>query len=125
MDDQNTFSYTYNAKENQEILEIRKKYLPKEESKMEELRRLDNLVQNAGVIESLSLGIVGALVFGLGMCLSMKVIGNIMWLGIVLGLMGIAIMIVAYPVRRKLFAKAKEKYTPRILKLADELSKNN
>ena len=50
---ENTFHYTYSAKENQEVLRIRKKYLPHEESKIEELKRLDNLVQSAGITESL------------------------------------------------------------------------
>ena len=37
MEQQNGFSYTYSAPENQEVLNIRKKYLPQEESKLEEL----------------------------------------------------------------------------------------
>lgn len=49
----NTFSYKYSAVENKEIQEIRKKYLPQSESKLEELKRLDMQVQNAGMAESL------------------------------------------------------------------------
>jgi uncharacterized membrane protein YeaQ/YmgE (transglycosylase-associated protein family) len=123
--DKDSFYYTYSAKENQEVLEIRKRYLPHEESKLDELKRLDNLVQNAGAVESLSIGIVGSLIFGLGMCLSLGVIGNMIWLGIIIGVLGAFIMLTAYPVHKKLFAKAKEKHAPRILELADELSKNN
>lgn len=122
MDQQNAFSYTYSAPENQEVLNIRKKYLPREESKLEELKRLDNLVQTSGVVEALSVGIGGCLIFGLGLCLAMEVIGNAMWLGIVLGAVGTAAMLVAYPVNRKLFAKAKQEYVPRILELTAELS---
>ena len=122
MDRENTFSYTYSAKENQEVLNIRKKYLPQEESKLEELKRLDNLVQTAGIAESLCAGIGGAMIFGLGLCLAMEVIGRMIWLGVVLGLIGMAGMLFAYPVYRKFFAKAKEQHTPRILHLAEELS---
>lgn len=122
MDNENTFSYTYSAKENQEVLNIRKKYMPQEESKLEELKRLDNLVQTSGMMEALSAGIGGALVFGLGMCLAMEVIGSMVWLGVVLGLAGIAGMLAAYPVYRKLFEKAKARYAPRILQLTEELS---
>ena len=124
MNNENAFSYTYSAKENQEVLNIRKKYLPHEESKLEELKRLDNLVQNSGMVESLCAGIGGALIFGLGMCLAMEVIGHIVWLGVVLGLIGMAGMLFAYPVYRKFLAKAKEKYAPRILQLTEELSDN-
>ena len=60
---ENAFSYTYSATCNQEVLNIRKKYLPHEETKLEELKRLDSLVQNSGVMESLCAGIGGCLVF--------------------------------------------------------------
>ena len=124
MNNENTFSYTYSAKENQEVLNIRKKYLPQEESKLEELKRLDNLVQTSGMIESLSAGIGGALIFGLGMCLAMEVIGHMVWLGVILGLAGMVGMLAAFPVYRKHFTKAKAQYTPQILQLTEELSGN-
>lgn len=82
MNNESTFSYTYSAKENQEVLNIRKKYMPHEKTKMEELKRLDNLVQGSGVMESLCVGIGGALVFGLGMCLAVESIGHMIWLGV-------------------------------------------
>lgn len=122
MEQQNTFSYTYSAKENQEVLNIRKKYLPQEESKLDELKRLDALVQSSGVVEALIVGIGGALVFGLGMCLSMKVIGDALWLGVIFGLVGAAGMSFAYPTYRKYYEKKKQEYTPRILKLTAELT---
>lgn len=118
----NSFSYTYSAKENQEVLNIRKKYLPQEETKLEELKRLDHLVQNSGVMEALIVGILGCLVFGLGMCLAMQVIGNAMWLGILLGIVGAIGMIFAYPVNRKYYNKVKSQHLPRILELTAELT---
>ena len=124
MNNENAFSYTYSAPENQEVLRIRKKYFPQEETKLEELKRLDNLVQSSGMVESLCAGIGGALIFGLGMCLTMEVIGHMIWLGVVLGLIGMAGMIFAYPVYRKFFARAKEQHAPRILQLTEELSGN-
>ena len=116
------FSYTYRATCNQEVLNIRKKYLPREETKLEELKRLDSLVQNSGVTQSLCAGIGGCLVFGLGLCLAIEVIGQMIWLGVILGLVGAVGMLVAYPVYRKFFNKAKAQHTPRILELAAELS---
>ena len=122
MEQKEGFSYTYCASSNQEVLNIRKKYLPQAESKLDELKRLDRLVQNSGVIESLCAGIGGCLVFGLGLCLALKVIGNSMWLGILCGLLGIVGMLFAYPVYQKRFARAKAQYAPRILELSAELS---
>ena len=121
----NTFSYKYSAVENKEIQEIRKRYLPQSESKLEELKRLDEMVQASGMAESLSAGIGGALIFGLGMCLAMQVIGSgliMMIIGILIGIVGMVGMLVAYPVYRKVFKQTKEKYAPRILELTAELT---
>ena len=120
-----TFTYKYSAKENKEVQEIRRRYLPREESKFEELKRLDYAVQNSGMVESLCAGIGGALVFGFGMCLAMQIIGNGMFLvlfGVFLGIIGIGGMLAAYPVYRKVFDKTREEYAPRILEIAAELS---
>ena len=128
MNQETTFIYNYSAKENKEVQEIRNKYLPREESKLEELKRLDYIVQNSGMVESLCIGIGGALVFGLGMCLAMQVIGSGVFsivLGILLGIVGMIGMIAAYPVYRKIAQKAKVEYAPRILQLTDELMMKN
>ena len=119
---ENAFSYTYSAAENQEVLRIRQKYLPKEETKLEELKRLDSLVHSSGVIQGLCAGIGGCLVFGLGLCLAMEVIGHMIWLGVILGLVGTAGMLAAFPIYRKIFHKAKSQHSPRILELAAQLS---
>ena len=124
MKQKKTFSYKYSATENEEIQEIRRRYLPQSESKLEELRRLDAQVQNSGMVESLCAGIIGCLIFGLGMCLAMQVIGYgilSMILGILIGFVGMAGMLVAYPVYRMKQRKAKEKFSPRILELTEEL----
>ena len=119
---ENAFSYTYSAAWNQEVLNIRKKYLPCEETRLEELKRLDSLVQNSGVTQSLCIGISGCLIFGLGLCLAMKVIGKMIWLGVILGLIGAVGMLAALPVYQKFFNKAKERHRARILELVAELS---
>ena len=125
MNQENTFSYKYSAKENKEVLEIRKKYLPQSESKLDELKRLDGVVQNSGVLEALCAGIGGILVFGLGMCFVLQVIGSgvpAIVLGMLIGVIGIACMVIAYPLYRRVYGKTKAKYTPRILELTEELS---
>ncbi len=125
MNQSTVFVYSYSASENAEVEEIKKKYLPQTESKLEELKRLDNTVQNAGIVESLCAGIIGMLVFGLGMCLSMQIIGSgvlMIALGIILGLVGIGVMLTAYPIYRKVFTAKKNEIAPRILELTSELS---
>ena len=128
MENPSTFTYNYSAKKNSEVHEIRKKYLPARESKLEELKRLDNEVQSSGMVEALSAGIGGALVFGLGLCLAMEVIGSgliCIILGVLLGIVGIIGMLAAYPINRKIFNKTKNKLTPRILELTAELTRQS
>lgn len=125
MSQSKVFVYNYSASENAEIQEIRKKYLPQTESKLEELKRLDNTVQSAGIAEALGVGIIGALVFGLGMCLAMQVIGNgvlMIVLGVLFGILGAGVMLLAYPLYRKKYIKKKNEFAPRILELISELS---
>lgn len=125
MNQENTFSYKYSAKENKEVQEIRKKYLPQSENKLDELKRLDEAVQNSGMLEALCAGIGGLLVFGLGMCFAMQVIGSgalMVALGVLLGIAGMVCMVAAYPIYRSVFSKTKAKYAPRILELTEELS---
>ncbi len=127
MENSAVFYYQYSAKESAEVQEIRKKYMPRQESKLEELKRLDSQVQGAGTIESMVVGIISALVFGIGMCHAMQVLGSgmvVRVVGIVLGLVGIAGMLAAYPLHRKCYGDMKAKLTPRILELAAELGSN-
>ena len=124
MENSNVFSYQYSAKQNREVEHIRRKYLPKEENKMETLRKLDARVQMAGTIPSLCIGVVGALVFGLGMCFFLDVFAGAAWLTDLLMVLGAVIMIPAYPIYRRIARKTKAKLTPEILRLSEEIIKS-
>ena len=117
------FEYAYSAKKQEEIEAIKKKYLPKEEDKMETLRRLDQSVEKVGTMYALVVGIVGALLLGTGMSLIMTVgtLGAYV-IGIVLGLLGMIPIGVAYPLYKKKVEKQREKIAPQILALTEELS---
>jgi len=117
----NTFHYNYSAARNKEVERIRRKYMPEEESKLETLRRLDSRVQTAGVIESLCLGIIGVLVFGIGMCFFLSVFTGEAWLTALLMITGAVIMIPAYPIYRLIASKTKTALTPEILRLSEEI----
>ena len=121
MNSENIFRYSYSAKQNEEVQAIRSKYLPRKESKLEELKRLDGQVSSAGLLQSLAVGIIGCLIFGIGMCIAMKVLGGGMVLGTLLGACGMVGMIAAYPVYRTCVRKAKAMHQPRILELIAEL----
>ena len=117
----NTFSYNYSAARNKEVESIRRKYMPEEESKLERLKKLDLRVQSAGMLESLCLGIVGALVFGLGMCFFLDVFAGAAWLSALFMIIGTLVMIPAYPIHRRIARKTKAELTPEILRLSEEI----
>jgi F0F1-type ATP synthase assembly protein I len=120
----NTFHYTYSAARNKEVESIRNKYMHREESKLETLKKLDSRVQGAGMIESLSIGIIGALVFGIGMCFFLDVFAGATWLTVLLMVLGAGIMVPAYPIYRRIARKTKAELTPEILRLSEEIMKS-
>ena len=120
----NTFSYNYSAARNKEVESIRRKYMPHEESKLERLKKLDLRVQMSGTIESLCFGIVGALVFGIGMCFFLGVFAGAAWITVLLMVLGTIIMIPAYPIYRRIARKTKTELTPEILRLSEEIMKS-
>ena len=121
-----TFHYTYSAKQQEEIQNIRKKYLPQEqeEDKMAQLRRLDQSATKKGAVVSTVLGIVGCLLLGVGMCCSMVWMDFLFIPGIVIGIIGIVAIAIAYPLYTHITKKERAKLAPQILKLTEELSKS-
>ena len=122
-DKTDTFQYTYSAKQQEEIQKIRKKYLPHEEDKMEQLRRLDKSTNRKGTAVSIAVGVIGCLLLGIGMSCTMVWMEQLFILGIVVGVIGIAAIIAAYPIYNRITAKERERLAPQILKLTEELSK--
>jgi len=116
------FEYTYSAKQRQELEAIRKKYLPKEEDKMERIRKLDRQAESAGVITSLIIGIVGTLIMGVGMSCAMLAEGIVFVIGIIVGLVGIAVLSVAYPMYKKITKEQRAKVAEEIIALSNEIA---
>lgn len=134
MENKNTdtsFKYTYSAKEQDEIRRIRQKYQDREENGISRLRKLDAKVSQKATMVSLVLGIVGVLVIGTGMSLIMTEFGSLLGLtgvlglvvGVVIGLVGIIMVVLAYPVYNTVLKKEREKIAPEILRLTEELMK--
>lgn len=118
-----TFQYTYSAKEQAKIKEIRSKYLPREASKMEQLQKMDAAPTQKAVSLSLAVGIAGALILGAGMSCCMVWGGDWLVPGIIVGLAGMVIVSVAYPLYTHVLKKERERIAPEILRLTDELMK--
>ena len=106
--------------------QLANEYAPKDTSKVVALRKLDAKAKRPANIFAYTFGVITALVAGVGMCLSMKVIGSgttgSFVLGIIIGLLGMAGMSVNYPIYKKLLANGKQKYAFEIMELAKEIS---
>ena len=128
MENKEGFNYTYSAAQQQEIENIRKKYLPKEEDKMEQLRKLHTVPTQKAQAVSIAVGVIGALIMGTGMSLAMTEIGVVlgslaMVLGIVVGIVGMILVALAYPAYNRVLKKERQRIAPEILRLSDELLK--
>lgn len=101
-------------------------YAPKDDSKVIALRKLDARAKLPATVFTYAVGILSALIAGVGMCLSMNVIGSgsmvSFVIGVIIGIVGLGGMGINYPVYKKMLAKGKKKYAFEIMELAKEIS---
>lgn len=106
--------------------QLANEYAPKEDSKVIALRKLDARAKLPATVFTYTFGILCSLIAGIGMCLSMDVIGNgstaALVLGIIIGIIGLSGMGINYPFYKKMLAKGKQKYAFEIMELAKEIS---
>lgn len=107
---------------------IANEYAPKDTSKVIALKKLDRKAKSKANIFAYSFGVVMTLILGLGMCLSMQVIGSgsvlMVGVGILLGVLGFVGIGLNYPIYKKLLLAGKEKYAYEIIQLAREISES-
>ncbi|MBQ3193823.1 MAG: hypothetical protein IJB59_09680 [Oscillospiraceae bacterium] len=116
------FEYTYSAPRQREIQRIRAKYLPREVTRLDQLRALDAGVTRRGTAVSLAHGILYALVLGLGMSCCLVWAGSLFFPGIVIGCIGLAGVAATYPLYNHIVKQDREKIAPEILRLTDEIA---
>ena len=119
----NKFEYTSLTKKQGEIEVIKKKYIKKEDDKFEQLRNLDKRAEKPGTMWGIMSGVIGTLLFGIGMSCCL-VWGEKLYVpGIIAGLLGIVLICVAYPLYKKITKREREKIAPQILALSERLLK--
>ncbi|MBU5336021.1 hypothetical protein [Intestinibacter bartlettii] len=119
------FVYSYSAKQQKEIEEIRSKYLPKKENKLDEIRKLDELVTKKATIISIAIGLISTLVFGFGLCCILEWKETMFIQGLVIGIFGVLGIVSAFPLYNIILRKQRSKIAHKILKLSDELMDEN
>lgn len=119
-------------KNDQEFLvqKIRTQYTEKEHSNIDELKALDKKVSRPANIFAYVFGSLGAIVMGSGMSLVMTDIGttvginNPMLIGIIIGIVGMATVIVNYPIYKGLINARRKKFAAKIISLSDKILNN-
>ena len=110
------------------VEKIRASYTEKQTTKLDELKQIDRKVKRPARIFAYVFGSLSSLVLGFGMCLCMKVIGTSlsfsMPLGIVIGLLGILLVCINYPIYKSILKARKNKYSNQVIELSDSLLNN-
>ncbi len=105
---------------------IANEYAPKDTSKVVALKKLDRKAKSRANIFTYTFGMIMTLVLGVGMCLSMKVIGDgssfMMIFGIIVGVIGIVGISINYSIYKKLLENGKKQYAFAFMQLAKEIS---
>lgn len=120
MAEKEIFEYTYSASQQSEIRKIREKYLPREVTKLDQLRALDAGVTRRGTAVSLVHGVLYSLVLGMSCCMVWA--GRLFFPGIVVGCIGLAGVAATYPIYNRIVKQDREKIAPEILRLTEELA---
>ena len=127
MSEENQFSYSYFApteEERRQIESIRGQYLGRTaaEAKLELMKKLDGRVHKWPAAAAIMCGALGLLIFGGGLALCLEgALAAHMAVGIVLSVVGFAVMLVAKPLYSRIQRALTSKYGDTILKLSAEL----
>lgn len=125
----NTFRYSYSSSLQEELQDIKKKYTgqpeSQEEDQLELLRKLDKSSTRKSTIVSIVMGAAGCLIMGIGMCCTMVWAAAMFLPGIIIGVIGIAMMAAAYPVYVHITKRERARIAPQVLDIIEKLSKED
>ena len=106
---------------------IRTQYMEKQSTELDALRALDRKVKRPANVFAYTFGSISAIIMGAGMSLVMTDIGAVLGLsgvmipGIAIGVVGLGMTLLNYPMYRKILDARKRKYAEQILKLSDKI----
>ena len=112
------------------VQKIRTQYTEKEHTQLDKLKELDKKVKRPANIFGYTFGSISAIVMGSGMSLVMTEIGSMLGMentmipGIIIGVVGLIMAIINYPIYKKILNSRKKKYADEIIKLSDSIMNN-
>jgi hypothetical protein len=122
---------TMNKNDKEFLVEkIRTQYTEKEDTKLDELKALDAKVKRPANVFAYVFGSIGAIVMGSGMSLVMTELGEMISIkepmipGIIIGVVGMLMVIVNYPIYKKILTKRRNQYADKIMELSDKIMQN-
>ena len=127
METNTTFTYQYSAAKNKEVERIRSKYVKAEKTDLEALRELDSRVSRPANIFGYVFGSISAVVMGAGMSLVMTDVaealglGNGLVPGIIIGVIGLGLSLLTYPLYKAILRKRRKAYGQKIIELSEKI----
>ena len=109
------------------VQKIRTQYTEKEHTQLDALKELDAKVKRPANVFAYVFGSISAIIMGSGMSLVMTDIGssigveNSMVPGIIIGIVGMLMAIINYPIYKKILKSRRKKYANDIMKLSDDI----
>ena len=106
---------------------IRTQYMEKESTELDALRELDARVKRPANVFAYTFGSISAIVMGAGMSLVMTDIGAVIGItsalvpGIAIGVVGLCMALLTYPMYKGILNSRKKKYGAEILTLSDKI----
>ncbi len=106
---------------------IRTQYMEKEPSELDALRALDSKVKFPANMFAYIFGGISAMIMGGGMSLVMTDIGASVGIaepmlpGVIIGVLGLAMAVINYPLYKKVLEKRKKTYADKILALSEKI----
>lgn len=111
------------------VQKIRTQYTEKEHTELDELKALDHRVKKPANAFAYIFGALSALIMGAGMSLIMTDIGQTIGLsspelpGLIVGIVGMLMAIVNYPIYKRILGSRRKKYAKRIIRLSDQITR--
>ena len=109
------------------VQKIRSQYTEKESTELDALRELDAKVKRPANVFSYVFGSISAIIMGAGMSLVMTDIGATIGIadpmipGIAIGIVGMLMAIINYPIYKHIMSSRRKKYADKIVKLSDKI----
>ena len=109
------------------VQKIRTQYTEKEHTQLDALKDLDKKVKRPANVFAYTFGIIGAIIMGSGMSLVMTEIGSMIGVengmvpGIIVGIIGLLMVIINYPIYKGILGSRRKKYADEIIALSDKI----